>query len=264
MQARLLLLTLLLAAPLTARADDLIVLLEQGNCPDCQLADVDLVHADLQDADLRRAQLQRANLGQARLDGADLRGADLSFTSLRGASLRGADLTGSRLFGTDLREADLSGARLSYQALEEAHWQGAQGIRNGVRSHATIHNSGVEAFRAGRLSESEQLFSEAIRSNPDEPLSWVARGICRSEQAKDELAAADFRYAADIYSGQGADLWVTQLRAAADSINKRRFESTETKEGNGIGTQLIQGTVAGLTTLIPLAAKALIPLGLGL
>ena len=62
MQARLLLLILLLAAPLTARADDLIVLLEQGNCPDCQLADVDLVHADLQDADLRRAQLQRANL----------------------------------------------------------------------------------------------------------------------------------------------------------------------------------------------------------
>ena len=82
MQARVLFLTLLLAAPLTARADDLIILLQRGSCPDCRLSDVDLVHADMQNADLRRAQLQRANLGQARLDGADLREANLSFTSL--------------------------------------------------------------------------------------------------------------------------------------------------------------------------------------
>ena len=264
MKAGVLLFTLLLASPAGARANDVMVLLQQRSCPNCRLADADLVHADLRDADLQGAQLQRANLSQARLDGANLSGTDLSFTNLRGASLRGSDLSSSRLYGTDLRDADLTGARLSPKALEETHWQGAQGIRKGMRSHATIHNSGVEAFRAGRLSESEQLFSEAIRSNPDEPLSWVARGICRSEQAKDELAAADFRYAADIYSGQGADLWVTQLKAAADSINKRRFESTETKKGNGIGSQLMQGTMAGLTTLIPLAAKALIPLGLGL
>ena len=83
MQARLLLLTLLLAAPLTARADDLIVLLQRRNCPDCRLADVDLVHADLQDADLQGAQLQRANLGQALLDGADLRQSNLQFTKSR-------------------------------------------------------------------------------------------------------------------------------------------------------------------------------------
>ena len=65
MPARVLLFTLLFAAPLVARADDLIELLQQRNCPDCLLADVDLVHADLRDADLRNAKLMRANLGQA-------------------------------------------------------------------------------------------------------------------------------------------------------------------------------------------------------
>ena len=73
MQARVLLFTLLFATPLVARADDLIELLQQRNCPDCRLADVDLVHADL-----------------------------------RGASLRSADLRGSKLYGTDLRQAKLN------------------------------------------------------------------------------------------------------------------------------------------------------------
>ena len=53
MQARVLLLTLLITTPLTAQADDLVVLLQQRNCPDCRLADVDLAHADLRYADLQ-------------------------------------------------------------------------------------------------------------------------------------------------------------------------------------------------------------------
>ena len=88
----LLLLTVLLGAPLSARADDLMLLLQSGSCPNCKLADSDLVHADLRDADLKGAHLQRSNLSQARLDGADLSGSDLRFTSLQGASLRGTDL----------------------------------------------------------------------------------------------------------------------------------------------------------------------------
>ena len=144
------------------------------------------------------AKLMRANLSQALLEGADLRGADLSFANMRGASLRGADLKGSKLYGTDLRDADLSGAQLSPQALNEAHWIGAKGISKGSNSHAALHNAGVEAFQSGSWSEAEQLFGNAIRNNPKEPLSWVARGISRNEQAKDELSAADFRYAASL------------------------------------------------------------------
>ena len=264
MPARVLLFTLLFTTPLVARAGDLFVLLQQRNCPDCFLANVDLVHADLRDADLQRAQLQRANLGQARLDGADLSGADLSFTSLRGASLRGADLTGSRLYGTDLREADLSGARLSYQALEEAHWRGAKGIASDARSHSTLHNSGVEAFQAGRLAEAEQLFGTAITIDPHEPLSWVARGLCRSEQTKDQLAVADFLYAAELYQKLGAEDWAKQLIDAADSVDKRQHASSPSEEGKGLGSQVLQGAMTAFRMLAPIAGKALAPLGLGL
>ena len=243
--------------------ESLIKVLHERSCEGCSLADADLVHADLRDASLRDAKLMRANLGQAQLDGADLRNADLSFTSLRGASLRGADLTGSKMYGTDLRDADLSGARLSPRALEEAHWQGAQGIATGSRSHAALHNAGVTAFQAGRWPDAEQMFSDAIRSDPNEPLSWVARGISRSEQAKDELAASDFRYAASLYQAKGSQDWANQLMAAADSVNKRRFESDAPNEGKGVGGQFLEGAMAGLRMLAPIAAKALIPLGLG-
>ena len=263
MQARVLLLAMLLAAPLTARADDLIILLQQGSCPDCRLTEVDLVHADLQEADLQRAQLQLANLGQAQLDGADLRGADLSFTSLRGASLRGADLRDARLYGTDLREADLSGARLNPQALEEAHWLGAEGVANDSLSHAGLHNAGVMAFQAEHWSKAEQLFSKAIRSNANEPISWVARGISRSALAKDDFAAADFRHAAAIYEIQGAEELATQLKVAAESLQKRRFEAKAPNAGNGLGGQLLQGGMNTARFLAPIAARALVSLGLG-
>ena len=74
----------------------------------------------------------------------------------------------------------------------------------------------MEAFQAGRWHEAEQLFGAAIDIGRNEPLSWVARGISCSEQAKDVLAATDFRYAADIYRTQGADEWATQLTVAAN------------------------------------------------
>jgi hypothetical protein len=256
---------LLIASPMQAESmDDLIKVLQDGDCRNCRLADADLVHADLRDADLRDARLQRANLGEARLDGADLRGANLSFTSLRGASLRGANLEGSVLHGTDLRFADLSGARLSPNALEEAHWQGATGISRDIRSHAALHNAGVEATQSGRLEEAEQLFSAAIFRSPEEPLSWIARGITRSEQAKDDLAAQDFGYAAELLEQQGASTWAEQLNQAADSISKRRYKQIKQQSGNGVGNQMLEGTISGLRMLAPLAAKALIPLGLGL
>ena len=60
----LLLLIVLLGAPLFTRADNLIVLLDAGSCPNCTLADADLVRADLSDANLNAADLRRAILRQ--------------------------------------------------------------------------------------------------------------------------------------------------------------------------------------------------------
>ena len=147
--------------------EHLIQLLESHQCPSCQLNDVDLTHADLRDANLKGAYLRRANLSQARLDGADLSGSDLSFTSLQGASLRGSDLRNSRLIGTDLRRTDLTGALLDLKGMDQSHWDGARGVNQGARSHAGLHNAGVDAAQDGRWPEAEQLFNAAIQANPD-------------------------------------------------------------------------------------------------
>ena len=255
----LLLLTVLLGAPLSARAHDLVVLLEAGSCPNCKLADADLVHADLRNADLKAADLQRANLSRARLDGADLRNADLRFSSLKGASLRGSDLRSARLDGTDLRSADLTSAQLDQHALEQAHWSGAKGIQRGVRSHAGLHNAGVAAAQTGRWREAEQLFSGAIIADPKEPLSWVARGLSRGEQGKDDLAARDLAHAGRLFADQGDMVKADQLREASLRVYQIPNQP-DTPSGNGIGSALINGALSTAQALAPIALKALMPI----
>ncbi|MCS5693699.1 pentapeptide repeat-containing protein [Cyanobium sp. FGCU-6] len=247
--------------PSTRAADDgdLIKLLGQRRCTGCRLQDADLVHADLRDADLSGARLQRANLGQARLDGANLSGADLSFTSLQGASLRGADLRGARLEGTDLRRSDLSGAQLDPGGLSRSHWEQARGVDPNQLSYPELHNAGVEASVAGRQPEAERLFGEAIRQQPDAPVSWVARGIARSEQGKIELAVADLDYAASLYE-QGGDVSTAQeLRQVSAQLQKAPDKN---RGGNGMGGQLLNGAMGLATTLAPLAVKFLVPMAL--
>ena len=256
-----LLLGMLISATTSSMAADasrLEHLLRTKHCPRCRLADADLVHADLRDADLSEAKLQRANLSQVTLDGADLRNSDLSFTTLRGASLRGADLRGSRLYGTDLRNADLSGAQLDPQALEESHWQGAKGIRDGIRSHAALHNAGVEAAQADHWDEAERLFSEAINRDPTEPLSWVARGISRGEQGDMTKAANDLAYAGTLFKENGDLVKSQQLEDASQRL--RTDLDTQNPGGNGIGSALLGGTLSVVQNLAPIALRALMPL----
>jgi uncharacterized protein YjbI with pentapeptide repeats len=248
-------LALLPSAPARAASTEaLMTLLERRSCPGCRLQDADLVHADLRDADLRRAQLQRANLSGARLDGAKLAGADLSFTSLQGASLRGADLRGARLEGTDLRESDLSGAQLDAGALARTHWQAARGIGAGGLSYSQLHNAGVEASLAGNPPEAERLFGEAIAQQPEAALTWLARGIARSDQGKTTLAAADFRYAASLYAQQGEEATAKKLSEAATLLEK---PAPKGPGGNGQGMRLMSGAAGLFQALAPLAIKFL-------
>ena len=252
---------LLLGAPVAAQpraSGDLIQVLQQRHCPDCQLADADLVHADLRDAQLAGARLQRANLGEARLDGADLSGSDLSFTSLRGASLRGADLRGSRLYGTDLRHADLSGAHLDAGALDQSHWQGARGIDRGLRSHASLHNAGVDAARSGRWVEAERLFNAAILENPKEALSWVARGLSRGEQGKHDLAGRDLAHAGWLFEQQGDPIKADQLKRASTRVHEPADADAPT--GNGLGSAVLGSMLSTVQALAPIALKALMPM----
>ena len=238
---------------------DLLRLLRGEPCRGCLLSDADLVHADLRDVDLQQAHLQRANLGEARLDGADLREADLSFTNLYGASLRGADLRGSRLFGTDLRGADLSGAQLDVGALEQSHWQGARGVADGILNHADLHNSGVDAAQAGEWQEAERLFAAAILRKPSEPLSWVARGLSRGEQGKNDLAAKDLAHAGRLFAEQGDPVKADQLLEASQRA-QAQLPDTTGPNGNGVGSTLLSGALSAAQLLGPIALKALMPM----
>ena len=244
---------------IAADQQDLIQLLESGQCRNCQLSDVDLTHSDLRDADLQGAQLQRANLSQARLDGADLSGSVLSFTSLQGASLRGTDLRNSKLIGTDLRGADLTGALLDSKALDQSHWDGARGVSQGARSHAGLHNAGVDAAQAGRWPEAEQLFNAAIQADPEEPLSWVARGLSRGEQGKDDLASSDLAHAGQLFAEQGEMVKADQLKEASQLVYGIEDQASS-PSGNGIGSMLLSGALSTVQTIAPIALKALIPI----
>ena len=246
------------AQPITPETA-LVHLLDRNACVGCPLADVDLVMANLRKANLRGAQLQRANLSQAHLDGANLQGANLQFTSLMGASLRGADLRGALLEGTDLRQADLSGALLDRSALGKAHWEQATGIAQAQLSYAQLHNAGVQAHQTGAAPEAERWFSEAIARQPEAAVSWVARGISRSQQGKDQLAANDFSYAATLYDQQGDGLIAKQLRDAATTLTQPPAKGPS---GNGMGSQLLGAAAAVIQLLGPLAGLALAPLGI--
>ena len=252
-------LALLPVAAAWAGPEALVRLLESGRCKGCQLSDADLVLANLRDADLRGAQLQRANLSQAQLDGANLGGANLQFTSLAGASLRGADLRGALLTGSDLRQADLTGALLDKSALANAHWQQAKGIANAQLSYGQLHNAGVQAHQAGEAPAAESWFSEAIRRQPEAAVSWVARGISRGQQGKDDLAANDFRYAATLYDQQGEAPIAKQLRDAANRLTQ---PAAKEARANGMGGQVLGAATAVIQLLGPLAVKALLPIGL--
>ena len=256
----LLLLTVLLGAPLSARADDLVMLLEARSCPNCTLADADLVHADLRDADLKATDLRRANLSRARLDGADLRDADLRFSSLKGASLRGSDLRGARLDGTDLRQADLSGTLIDPGALDRSHWLGAIGINQGLRSPASLHNAGVDEANAGRWPQAERLFVKAIQADPEQAMSWIARGISRGQQGDEAKAAQDLLHAADLLDRQGAREQSEQIRQAV--AEWQADEGNASKSGNGLGSAVLGGALSTLSSLAPLALKALVPGGM--
>ena len=239
----------------THAADDLVKLLDHKRCNACKLHDADLVHADLRDAQLNQAQLQRANLSRARLDGADLRGANLNQATLMGASLRGADLRGAQLNGTDLRDTDLSGATFDADALASTHWKGAVGVTAQASSYAAMHNAGVEAAQQGKLLEAEDFFNKALTKKPDAAVTWLARGITRSEQAQMEAAERDLLYAAQLFETEGDPKLAQDIRQAVEQQKK----SAKGQRGNGWGSQFLSGAAGILQQLAPLAVKYFAP-----
>ena len=248
--------TFLTGSGVALASDDLLRVLGDKSCNGCKLQDADLVFADLRDAQLQKAQLQRANLSRSRLDGADLRGANLNQTTMVGASLRGADLRGAQLSGADLRESDLSGALFDHEALASTHWKGAAGVTVEASSYAAMHNAGVEAAQQGHHPEAEDFFNKALSKKPDAAVTWLARGITRSEQAQLELAQQDLLYAAQLFEAEGDSKLAGEIRQAVT----RQQKAAKGQTGNGWGSQFLGGAAGMLQQLAPLAVKYFAPI----
>ena len=122
-------------------------------------------------------------------------------------------------------------------------------------SHAGLHNAGVDAAQTKRWAKAEQLFNAAIEANPDEPLSWVARGLSRGEQGKENLASSDFAYAGQLFAKQGNLLKAHQLH----KVSQRIYDTTNKTNSNnfGLGSTLIGGAISTIQLLAPIALKAL-------
>ena len=92
------------------------------------------------------------------------------FVSATSSSLRGADLRGAQPNGTDLRETDLSDALLTECPRTKPLGWGA-GCHKRARSHAGLHNAGVEAAQAENglwLRSYSMKLSRPTQMNP----SW--------------------------------------------------------------------------------------------
>ena len=103
------------------------------------------------------------------------------------------------------------------------------------------------------------MFNAAIEADPGEPLSWVARGLSRGEQGKDELASRDFTYASQLFAEQGDNVKADQLLEASRLVYDIDNEPGA-PSGNGIGSALISGALSTAQTLAPIALKALMPM----
>ena len=95
----------------------------------------------------------------------------------------------------------------------------------------------MSAAESGRWPAAERLFSEAIAADPNEPLSWVARGLCRGEQGEEEQAARDLNQAAQLYAKAGDSLKAEQLKQAGEKIFAPL--SSSNRSGNGMGSTLL-------------------------
>ena len=88
------------------------------------------------------------------------------------------------------------------------------GINQGLRSPASLHNAGVDEANAGRWPQAERLFGEAIQADPEQAMSWIARGLSRGQQGNETKAAQDLLHAADLLDRQGAPEQSEQIRQA--------------------------------------------------
>ena len=87
----------------------------------------------------------------------------------------------------------------------------------------------------------------------------MARGIVRTEQGKQLLAAQDLAHAGQLYGAMGDQELAQVLERASRDLTK---PDEPAQNGNGTGSALMAGAAKAIQLLAPLAMKALMPIGL--
>ena len=240
--------------PIQAWAGDAEVmqLLSSKRCRGCDLRRANLVLADLSGADLQGADLSGANLSQSVLEGANLERCNLRDSSMFGASLRHANLKDADLRNSDLREADLAGALTSSGALSQSHLNGAVNLPEGSQSAAELHNEGVSFFSAQDYTRAESYFSQAIRQDPAQVASWIARGLTRQKLGNDTGSKQDLTHASKLSGELGDPENSKRLSAFVASMNEQSKSVNKPNRGG----QILGAAANALKVIAPLAMKA--------
>ena len=90
-------------------------------------------------------------------------------------------------------------------------------------------------------------------------MSWVARGLSRGKQGKDDLASRDFAHAGQLFADQGERVKADQLMEASQRVYVKTNKAN-IPNGNGIGSALISGALSAVQAIAPIAIKALTPM----
>ena len=90
-------------------------------------------------------------------------------------------------------------------------------------------------------------------------MSWVARGLSRSEQGKINLASGDFAFAGRLFAIQGDTTKADQLNEASKLVYDIQKKSND-PSSNGVNQGLIVGVLSTVQALAPFTVKALLPM----
>ena len=107
------------------------------------------------------------------------------------------------------------------------------------------------------MAPGRTLFQEAIQADPEQAMSWIARGLSHGQQGDEAKAAQDLLHAADLLDRQGALEQSEQIRQVVGNLQAHKANAS--KSGNGLGSALLGGALSTLSALAPLALKTLMP-----
>ena len=122
-----------------------------------------------------------------------------------------------------------------------------------------MHNAGVTAAENRNWEKAETLFGAAIAAKPEEPLSWVARGLCRGELGDTTGASRDLAHAGTLFAVQGDQEKAQQLLEASSKATAHLVNHSS-EGGNGIGSLILSGAISTFQALTPIALQAFSPI----